>query len=127
MVVLVTYKKEKDPIKNEGTRVTTSLYVNFPNIEGRITPLSMIGSGRNSDSFKHLCMSSLPAKMKIQFKMKALEWPQYIPIVCLLGIFQTLKDSLLCSLLAYLAEIQIMSRVYCCPCYLQTEEDAVKN
>ena len=38
-------------------------------------------SGRKSNSFKHLCMSSLhvPTKMKkIQSKMKALEWPQHI-------------------------------------------------
>ena len=29
MVVLVTCKNEEDPIKNEGARVLTSLYVNF--------------------------------------------------------------------------------------------------
>ena len=29
MVVLVTCKNEKDPIKNEGARVFTTLYINF--------------------------------------------------------------------------------------------------
>ena len=29
MIVLVTCKNEKDPIKNEGARVLTSLYIDF--------------------------------------------------------------------------------------------------
>ena len=29
MVVLVTYKNEEDPIKNEGARVVTTLPINF--------------------------------------------------------------------------------------------------
>ena len=29
MVVLVTYKNEEDPIKNEGARVVTTLSLNF--------------------------------------------------------------------------------------------------
>ena len=79
MVVLVTCKNEENPIKNEGTRVATRLFVDFSDVQGQITPLSMVGSGRNSNSFKHICMSSLPAKKKkIQSKMKAVEWPQHI-------------------------------------------------
>ena len=47
----------------------------------------MVGSGRNSKSFKHLCMFSLPAKMKkIQSKMKVLEWPQHISHCKSMGI-----------------------------------------
>ena len=55
----------------------------------------MVGSGRNSNSFMHLCMSSLPAKMKkIQSKMKALEWPQYISHCLSMGIFPDAQGQL---------------------------------
>ena len=35
MVVLVTCKNAEDPIKNEGTRVFTTLYINFSDAQGR--------------------------------------------------------------------------------------------
>ena len=55
----------------------------------------MAGSGRNSNSFKHLCMSSLPTKMKkIQSKMKVLEWPQYISHCKSMGIFPDAQGQL---------------------------------
>ena len=34
----------------------------FSDIKGLVLAKSMVGSGRNSNSFKRLCMSSLPAK-----------------------------------------------------------------
>ena len=37
MDVLVTCKNEKDPIKNEGARVLTTLYINFSATQGQIT------------------------------------------------------------------------------------------
>ena len=37
MVVLVTCKNEEDPIKNEGARVFTTLYINFSDAQGQIT------------------------------------------------------------------------------------------
>ena len=38
MVVLyVTCKNEEDPIKNEGARVFTTLYINFSEAQGQIT------------------------------------------------------------------------------------------
>ena len=37
MVVLVTCKNEKDPIKNENARVFTTLYINFSDAQGQIT------------------------------------------------------------------------------------------
>ena len=57
IVVLVTCKNEEDPIKNKGARVATRLYVDFLDVQGQITPRSMVGSGINSNSFKHLCIS----------------------------------------------------------------------
>ena len=37
MVVLITCKNEEDPIKNEGARVFTTLYINFSDAHGQIT------------------------------------------------------------------------------------------
>ena len=86
MVVLVTCKNE-DPIKNEGARVFTTLYINFSDAQGHITPESMMVSGRNLNSSKLLCMSLLPARMKmIQSKMKALEWSQHFSHYKSMGI-----------------------------------------
>ena len=42
MNVLVTCKYEKDPIKNKGARVVTTLYSNFSDAQGQIT-LVLVG------------------------------------------------------------------------------------
>ena len=71
MYVLVTCKYEEDPIKNEGARVVTTLYSNFSGAQGQITLVLVSVSGRNLNSFKLSCMSSLPARMRIfDSKMK---------------------------------------------------------
>ena len=71
MDVLVTCKYEEDPIKNEGARVLT-LYSNFSDAQGQITLVLVSVSGRNLNSSKLSCMSSLPARMRmIDSKMKA--------------------------------------------------------
>ena len=78
MVVLVTCKNEKAPIKNEGTRVVTTLYINFSDSQGQITPESKMVSCPNLNSSKHSCMSLSPARMMmIQSKMKGQEWSQH--------------------------------------------------
>ena len=46
MVILVTCKNEEDPIKNEGTRVVTRLYVDFSDTQGQLTPKSVVKSGK---------------------------------------------------------------------------------
>ena len=38
MVLLVTCKKEEDPIKNEGVKVVTTLSINFQDAQGQLTP-----------------------------------------------------------------------------------------
>ena len=57
MVVLLTCKNEEDSIKNEGARVFTTLYINFSDTQGQITPKSVMVSGRNFNSFMLSCMS----------------------------------------------------------------------
>ena len=59
----------------------------FPDAQGQLTPQSLVRSGRISNSYQILWMSSLPASMKkIGSKMKALEWSQHYT-----SIFQTRK------------------------------------
>ena len=38
MAVLVTCKNEEDLIKNEGTRVLATLYIDFSDAQGQLTP-----------------------------------------------------------------------------------------
>ena len=61
MDVLATCKYEEDPMKNEGARVVTTLYSNFSDAQGQITLVLVSVSGRNLNSSKLSCMSSLPA------------------------------------------------------------------
>ena len=51
----------------------------FPDAQGQLTRQSLVRSGRISNSSEMLWMFSLPASMKIQSKMKALEWTQHFP------------------------------------------------
>ena len=77
MVVLLTCKNEEDPIKNRVARVCTILYIKFSDVQGHITLVFVVVSGRNSNSSKLSCMSSLPARMRlIKSKMKELECSQ---------------------------------------------------
>ena len=45
---LVACKNEEDPIKNEGARVVTTLFINFSEAQGQLTPKSVMESCRNS-------------------------------------------------------------------------------
>ena len=82
MDVIVTCKNEEDPIKNKGSRVVTTLYINFSDAQGKISLESVMVSGRNSNSSKLLCISSLLARMKmIESKTKELEWSQHFLII----------------------------------------------
>ena len=94
MDVLVTYQYEEDPIKNRGARVFTTLYINFSDAQGQITLELVVVSGRNLNPSKLLCMSSLPARMRmIDSKMKELECSQYFFHYKSMGFFQTHKGS----------------------------------
>ena len=92
---LVTCKYEEDPIKNEGARVVTTLYSNFSDTQGQITLVLVSVSGRNLNSSKLSCMSSLPARMKmIDSKMKELECSQEISHYKSMGIFPDAQGQL---------------------------------
>ena len=44
MSVLVACKNEEDPIKNEGYRVVTTLFIDFSDTQGQLTPKSVMES-----------------------------------------------------------------------------------
>ena len=52
MNVLVTCQFEEYPIKNEGARVFTTLYIYFSDVQGQITLELVVVSGRNLNSSK---------------------------------------------------------------------------
>ena len=54
MSVLIACKNEKDPIKNEGARMVTTLFIDFSDPQGQLTPKSVMESCRNSNSSKLL-------------------------------------------------------------------------
>ena len=94
MDVLVTYQYEEDPIKNRGARVFTTLYIIFSDAQGQITLELVVVSGRNLNSSKLSCMSSLPARMRmIDSKMKELECSQDFSHYKSIEFFQTHKGS----------------------------------
>ena len=95
MNVLVTCKYEEDPIKNEGARVDTTLYSNFSDAQGQITLVLVSVSGRNLNSSKLSCMSSLPARMRmIDSKTKELECSQDFSHYKSMGIFPDAQGQL---------------------------------
>ena len=90
MHVLITCKYEKDPIKTAEKMWWRSFphYKSmgiFSDAQGQLTLLSVVGSGRISNSCKLLCMSSLPASTKrIRSKTVEKTWwrpfPHYNPM-----------------------------------------------
>ena len=52
--VLVACKNEEDPIKDEGARVVTTLFIDFSDTQGQLTPKSVMESRQNSNSSKLL-------------------------------------------------------------------------
>ena len=73
----------------------TTLYINFSDAQGQITPESVVVSGRNLNSSKRLCMSSLPARMRIkESKMKELNCSQDYSHFKSMGIFPDAQGQL---------------------------------
>ena len=84
----VKIKALEDPIKNEGARVVTTLFINFSDAQGQLTSKSVMESCKKSNSSKLLWLVLLPARMnKIHQKMTALEWSQYFSHNKSMGIF----------------------------------------
>ena len=95
MGLLVACKNEEDPIKKEGARVVTPLFINFSDTQGQLTPKSVMESCQNSNPSKLLWLVLLSARMKkIHPKMKVLEWSQHFSHYKSLGIFPDAQGQL---------------------------------
>ena len=95
MGVLVACKNEEDSIKNEGARKVTTLFIDFSDAQGQLTPKSVMESCRNSNPSKLLWLTLLPARMKkIHWKMKVLEWSQCFSHYKSMGIFPKAQGQL---------------------------------
>ena len=49
MGLLAACKNEEDPIKNEGAKVVTTLFINFSHAQGLFTPKSVMESCQNTN------------------------------------------------------------------------------
>ena len=68
--------------------MVTTLFINFSEAQGQLTPKSVMESCRNSNSFELLWLILLSARMKkIHPKMKVLEWSQHFFHYKSMGIF----------------------------------------
>ena len=95
MDVLVACKIEEDPIKNEGARVVTTLFIDFSHAQWQLTPKSVMESCRNSSPSNLLWLTLLPAIMKkIHWIMKVLEWSQRFSHYKSMGIFANAQGRL---------------------------------
>ena len=73
----------------------TTLYFNFSETQGQVTLGLVVVSGRNLNSPKLSCISSLSARMKmVQSKMNELEWSQHFSHYKSMGIFQDAQGQL---------------------------------
>ena len=95
MSLLVACKNEEDLIKNEGARVVTTLFINFLDAQGQLTPKSVMESCRNSNSSELIWLVLSSARMKkIHPKMKVLEWSQHFSHYKSMGIFPDAQGQL---------------------------------
>ena len=95
----------------------------FPDAQGLVTPQSMIGSYRISNSYETLWFSSLPARMKkIRSKMKALEWPKDY-----MSIFQMLKGRYLHRQWWDLAKCELIQAFMHVLVTCKNDEDQIKK
>ena len=75
--------------------MVTTLFVNFSDAQGQLTPKSVMESCRNSNSSELLWLVLLPARMKkIYPKMKVLEWSQHFSDYKSMGIFPDAQGQL---------------------------------
>ena len=93
MPVLVTSHFDDDSIKNyRASMETQCLHYksigNLLNVQGQLTPKSVVRSGRNSNSSEILCISSLPTCIKrIGSKATEKRWRHHFPHYKSMGAF----------------------------------------
>ena len=94
MVALVTSKNDEDSIKNKSTREVTTLFIDFSDAQGQLTPKSVMESCRNSKLSKLFMVVLVTCKnVEDPPKMKAIEWSQHFFHYKSMGIFPWLNGS----------------------------------
>ena len=120
MGFLVACKNEQDPIKNEGARVVTTLFIYFSDAQGQLTLKSVMESCRNSNSSELLWLGLLSARMKkIHAKMKVLEWSQHFSHYKSMGIFPDAQGQLTHKSMVKSCRNSKSSEILWLPFYLQ--------
>ena len=121
MSVIVACKNEADPIKNEGARVATTLFIDFSDAQWQLTPKSVMKSCRNSNPRKLLWLILSPARMKkIHWKMKVLEWLHRFSHYKSMGIFsKRSRAANSCVLRRIMPNFEPIKDFMDCPRYLQ--------
>ena len=95
MGFLVACKNEEDPIKNEGAKVVTTLFINFSDAQRQLTSKSVMVSCQNLNSSELLWLVLLSTRMKKNHpKMKVLEWSQHFSHYKSMGIFPDAQGQL---------------------------------
>ena len=85
MKMIQSRRKELEWSQNFSNYKYTGI---LPDAQGQLTPQAIVSSGRISNSFEMLWLSSFPEGIKkVQLKIKTLECSQHYIL-----IFQTLKD-----------------------------------
>ena len=75
--------------------MVTTLFIDFSDTQGQLTPKSAMESCRNSNSSELLWLVLLSARMKkILVKMKVLEWLQHFSHYKSMGIFPDAQGQL---------------------------------
>ena len=89
----------------------TTLYINFSDVQGKITLVLVVVSGRNLNSSKLSCIFSLPERMRmIKSKMKELECQQDFSHYKSMVIFPDAQGQLTPQSLFDLAEVRTRPR-----------------
>ena len=106
-----------------------TLYINFSDAKGQITLELVVVSGRNLNSSKLSCMSSLPARMRmIESKMKELECSQDFSHYKSMGIFSDTQGQLTPqSLMESEPKFELVRDIMVVLVTCKYEEDLIKN
>ena len=107
----------------------TILYIYFSDVQGHITLVLVVVSGRNSNSSKLSCMSSLPARMRlIKSKMKKLECSQVFSNYKSMGFFSRRSRAAHSAVLGPIwSNFELVRDVTDVLVTCQYEEDPIKN
>ena len=89
MAVLITCKNKEEPIKNEGARVVTTIYLVFFRHSRAANSIVSDGIGQKSKLIQaFMVVFILPARMKkVHPKMRGLEWSHHLSHYKSMGIF----------------------------------------